>query len=320
MNEKRARVSPLQSIVALTFATAVLWLLFSPTSPVNTGGAKPAPAADGAARERAPAPRVDVRPRVASTSPAITDSLVALGLADHIVGRSPFCQSVPAATPVVGDLRDFDAERLALARPDVLFVQPPLAGVDPALRAFCTERRIPLVERRIDSLAELDGLLDDVASAFRAPPDAAGEGLARRIAEAKARIAARAEPPAGGAPRVLLLVSAEPFLAAGRGGYLDELLLRQGLSNALEREGYIELGAEAVLALEPACIVAVCETETGAARALELLGALPWKSGAAPRISARAVPELLSPSLVAVERAEVLRELAGFSGVSGAAP
>ncbi|MFM7050621.1 MAG: hypothetical protein ACKOYN_00600, partial [Planctomycetota bacterium] len=89
MNEKRARVSPLQSIVALTFATAVLWLLFSPTSPVNTGDAKPAPAADGAAPERAPAPRVDVRPRVASTSPAITDSLVALGLADHIVGRSP---------------------------------------------------------------------------------------------------------------------------------------------------------------------------------------------------------------------------------------
>ncbi|MFM7051821.1 MAG: hypothetical protein ACKOYN_06775, partial [Planctomycetota bacterium] len=147
-----------------------------------------------------------------------------------------------------------------------------------------------------------------------------GKGLAWRIEGGKVGIGACSDPLGGGPPRVLLLVSAEPFLAAGRGGYLDELLLRQGLSNALEREGYIELGAEAVLALEPACIVAVCETETGAARALELLGALPWKSGAAPRISARAVPELLSPSLVAVERAEVLRELAGFSGVSGAAP
>ncbi|MFM7134454.1 MAG: ABC transporter substrate-binding protein [Planctomycetota bacterium] len=287
----------------------MLWLLFSPASPVNKAPETSPPAAREHAPEATPAAKEAPRPRVASTSPAITDSLVALGLAEHVVGRSPFCRSVPEAVPVVGDLRDFDAERLALVAPDVLFVQPPLAGVDPALRDFCAVKRIPLVDRRLDSLAELDGLVDDIASAFRVAPDASGEGLAKRLADAKAALAPAAAS-AAGAPRTLLLVSAEPFLAVGRGSYLDELLSRSGAANALERDGYVELGAEALVALAPARVLIVAETDRGAARALELLRALPWPAARTPPSAARAVPELLSPSLAAVARAGVLGELA----------
>ncbi|MCE2882087.1 MAG: ABC transporter substrate-binding protein [Planctomycetaceae bacterium] len=315
MTEARRRVSPLQSIVGITFVTAVLWFLFSPKSPVNDGatpreGLTQAPG-DAAAAPREDMPRVDVPwPRVASTSPAITETLVELGLAAHIVGRSGYCRSVPEAVPVVGDLRDFDAERLAACAPDVLFVQPPLAGVDPALRGFCAEQFIPLVDRRLDTLADLDGLLDDVASAFRTPPDAAGEGLARRLAEAKALVASSPAAATAETPAVVLLVSADPFLAVGRGNYLDELLSRAGLANALPRDGYIELGAEALLALSPATILVATETDAGAARARELLAKVPWPEGRAPRLAARAMPGLLSPSLAAVRRAQELATLA----------
>ena len=95
--EKPARkkgVSPLQQVIALLVSLTLIWFVFR-----DAPG--PAPTAGGAPS-----------PRVASTSPAITDSLVELGLADHIVGRSGFCTSVPKSVPVVGDLRDFDAERL----------------------------------------------------------------------------------------------------------------------------------------------------------------------------------------------------------------
>lgn len=307
MSATKPSVSGLQTMVGLAFVTAMLWLLFSPESPVNAGAKVKEGAVDAPVAPVAP---VDLRPRVACTSPAITDSLVELGLAGHIVGRSGFCRSVDASVPVVGDLRDFDAERLAACRPDVLFVQPPLAGVDPRLRDLCARLRLPIVDRRIDTLADLDRLVDDVSSAFMTPPDPAGEGLALRLAEAKALLAATPAPDAAAARPALLLVSAEPFLAVGRGNYLDELLARAGLANAFEREGYVELGAEALLALLPERILVVTETELGAARAGELLAALPWPEGKRPRVAARAVPELLSPSLVALRKVDALAALA----------
>ncbi|MFZ9914936.1 MAG: ABC transporter substrate-binding protein [Phycisphaerales bacterium] len=308
MTEARRRVSPLQSIVGITFVTAVMWFLFSPGSPLNEGATKTPAEPVG---EAVAAPRADVPwPRVASTSPAITETLVELGLEAHIVGRSGYCRSVPASVPVVGDLRDFDAERLAACAPDVLFVQPPLAGVDPALRGFCAEQLIPLVDRRLDTLADLDGLLDDVASAFRTAPDDAGDGLARRLAEAKALVASTPVAVTDDAPSVVLLVAADPFLAVGRGNYLDELLARAGLANALARDGYIELGAEALRALSPATILVATETDAGATRATEMLAKMPWADGRAPRVAARAMPGLLTPSLAAVRRAEELAALA----------
>ena len=134
--EKPARkkgVAPIQQMLALLASLALIWFVF------RNGTGDATPVADGAPS-----------PRVASTSPAITDSLVELGLAAHVVGRSGFCTSVPKTVPVIGDLRDFDAERLAIARPDVLFVQPPIAGTAPELRDFCTQKSIRLIERRLD--------------------------------------------------------------------------------------------------------------------------------------------------------------------------
>lgn len=311
----RARVPIAQQLVGLTFALAMAWLIFAEDSPVNRDAKRaqkqaqtePAPAKDGkpvpAAKQRAKVPA----PAIASTSPAITDSLVALGLADHLVGRSPFCRMADGALPVVGDLRSFDAERLALAAPDVLFVQPPLAGVDPALREFCEKKSIKLVERRLESLSDVEALVDDIAGVFGVAPNMGGTPLERTLGAAKASIAPGTRAPEG-ARKVLLVVSAEPFLAVGEGTYLDELLGGAELANALGRPGYVELSAEALVALSPATILGVAETAEGARRMAELLARVPWKENAAPKIAVDAVPGLLSPSLVAVaKRAELVR-------------
>ena len=145
---RKARVGYLQQMIGFAVVVGLLWLLFGQGSPL--------------AKQREPtiAPVVETpRPWVATTSPAISDTLWQLGLIAHVVGRSPYCARVPKAVPVIGDLRDFDAERLALAKPDVLFVQPPLAGVDPALRAFCEKNGIRVVEQRLDSFAETRALV-----------------------------------------------------------------------------------------------------------------------------------------------------------------
>ncbi len=293
-------VSPLQRMIGLLFAAVMLWVLF------RLGGSGDGPAL---LLPNAPAPRV------ASTSPAITESLLELGLAAHVVGRSGYCRGLPAEVPVIGDLRSFDAERLALAKPDVLFVQPPLAGTDPALREFCERKSIELVEQRIDSLAEISQLAARIERVFAGaaedagPAEDAGGGAGARLSDdarrklAEARTFLDAEPaaPSADAPRVLVVVSVDPVLAVGRGNYIHELIARAGFANAVEDDGWIELSAEAVVALAPARIVAIGETPVGALEVQGFLEVLPW-NGAPPPITAGALPELLMPSLRMVAR------------------
>ncbi len=307
-------VSSLQKMIGLAIVTAFLWILWGPGSPL-AGRGEPSARPDG--------PPPVPAPRVASTSPAITDTLVDLGLVEHLVGRSAYCTGVPAAMPVVGDLRSFDAERLALVDPDILFVQPPLAGVDPALAAHCEKLGIAIVAQRLDSLADLSTLVAAIGAAM---PEAGLEAaradrLEARVAEARRTIAgtdlvaggaADDDPGAAegrGTPAVLLLLAADPFLVAGAGGYLDELLRRGGARNASSAEGYAELAAEAVVALAPEVVVGVVASADGAARMREAIAALPWPEGRAPRVAVAAEPALLAPSLRAVARGSRLADL-----------
>ena len=347
----KPRVGYVQQMLALAFMAGLLWLLFGQGSPIAG-----VPATGTGARESRSMKSEEIpRPTVASTSPAITDTLVDLGLIAHMVGRSPYCRSVPKEMPVVGDLRDFDAERLALARPEFLFVQPPLAGVDPALRAFCSERGITLVERRIDSFSETRALVGTIAEVFRTADSVNASLIARRIAEADAVLATVVEAAAasragtsgatpdatpdatsgatpdatsGAVPAsagdVLLLVSSEPFLAVGPGNYLDELLAANGLGNALRRagwkDGWSEISPEGIVTLAPRAILGVVESEAGAARLRDALENLPWSAAAKPPVAVAALPELLSPSLVAARRRAALAELYGQALATKNAP
>ena len=307
---KKKGVGPLQRMIGLLLSVVLIWAVFR----LGGGG-------DGPAFLLPDAPA----PRVASTSPAITETLLELGLGAHVVGRSGYCRGLPADVPVIGDLRSFDAERLALAKPEVLFVQPPLAGVDPALREFCARRSITLAEQRIDSLAEISQLLQRIEQVFAevdggGGADGDGGGGGSRLGEeARARIReARAFLDGGDglpvpvdAARVLVVVSVDPVLAVGRGNYLHELLVRAGCDNAVEAEGWVELSAEAVVALRPTRIVAIGETPVGALEVQGFLEVLPW-AGAHPPIAAGALPEMLIPSLrMVAKRGEFARLLRG---------
>ena len=300
--QRKSRVGYLQQMIAFGVVVGLLWLLFGQGSPlVMRTTPKAEPIGESA------------RPWVAVSSPAISDTLWHLGLVAHIVGRSPYCGKVPKAVPVVGDLRDFDAERLALAKPDVLFVQPPLAGVDPALRTFCEQSGIRLIEHRIDSFADTRALVGDIAEVFATQPRVGADGLAGRLGEADALFEqfADATPPSerrSAMPKVLLLVSAEPFLAVGRDNYLDELLAAEGFENALDRDGWIEIAPEAIVTLPCDAVLAIAESARGAQRCNEAIRALPWPA-ALPPVAVEEAPQLLAPSLIALAERSRIRKL-----------
>lgn len=299
---RKSRVGYLQQMIAFGVVVGLLWLLFGQGSPLVT---PTAPRAE-------PVGEIP-RPWIAVSSPAISDTLWQLGLVEHIVGRSPYCRKVPNAVPVVGDLRDFDAERLALAKPDVLFVQPPLAGVDPALRNFCEQNGIRLLEHRIDSFADTRALVHDIAAVFKTQPHVGAAGLAGRLGEAQVLFErfADATPPSERRrvmPRVLLLVSADPFLAVGRDNYLDELLAAEGFENALDRDGWIELAPEAIVTLPCDAVLAIAESARGAQRCNDAIRALPW-SDVQPPVAVEEAPQLLAPSLIALTERARIRKL-----------
>src|ERR1700722_2489054 len=63
--------------------------------------------------------------RIVSTFPSITETLFALGAGDRVVGVSNYCRYPAAALslPKVGTYTKPDPERIALLRPDLVFIQ-----------------------------------------------------------------------------------------------------------------------------------------------------------------------------------------------------
>jgi ABC-type hemin transport system substrate-binding protein len=303
---RKPRVSFVQHMIALFVLAGMFWLAFGRGSPFA-----------GESHTGSTGKLAVPRPTVAASSPAISDTLWQLGLVEHIVGRSPYCTHVPATVPVIGDLRDFDAERLLLAKPDVLFVQPPLAGVDPALRALCADSGIRLIEHRLDSFEETRSLINSIADVFATAPRVDADGLAGRLANAQMLFEQLPQyksaedggtQPRAGMPRVLVLVATDPFLAVGRNNYLDELLAAEGLENAIDRSGWIEIAPEGIASLACDAVLGVVENERGVARFEATMRALPW-GGVPPAMAAEPLPQLLTPSLMALMDRAKLRQL-----------
>jgi ABC-type Fe3+-hydroxamate transport system substrate-binding protein len=95
--------------------------------------------------------------RVVSLVPSDTYSLIALGLADKIVGRTRFCESPEAAhVPVVGGTKDVDVEAVLALAPHLVIANQE-ENTRPALEALAA--RVPVLvslPRRVsDGIAHL---------------------------------------------------------------------------------------------------------------------------------------------------------------------
>ena len=154
-----------------------------------------------------------------------------------------------------------------------------------------------IVEQRLDTLADVEAAIRAIAAACESSDHMRGvEGLCSRINML------RNAPEAQG-PRSVLLYSVEPLGAAGRGTYLDEILTAAGGRNALGNEGWVELPAEELIALDPEVVVVF------GVRSLSGLAELPWQH--APRILLIDSPDAMEPSSRAPAVARQLREALG---------
>jgi iron complex transport system substrate-binding protein len=252
--------------------------------------------------DRAAAPPHSSPRATVSLSPAISATLADLGVADAVVGRTPWCWAVPAEVPAVGSLLEIDYERLVATAPAAVLVQPGVAGVDPELGRLAESRGFQLAAWRLERLADVLELLEGLRDL---PPVAGDERALARLALRQREIAEllAAEPPPA-APRILLLVSADPPTAAGRETFLDELLRAAGGRNALEgRNGYVGLSLEEIAALAPDTTLLLRDEPAGSAPAPPA-ALVEASRGAATAIACR---EAFLPSSLAPVAAAAIR-------------
>lgn len=278
----------------------------------GAGRAAPEPS-DGAAGEPASPsrPATLVTMRIVSLSPAMTRTLVDLGLGDRIVGRTPFCDSVPEEVPVVGSLLDVDYERLLEVSPTHLVIQPAASGTDPEVERLAANHGWTLLERGLDRLEDVEAFLVTLADdlALPASPELSDlrvrcEGEARAI-----RVLAEAKP-AASAPKVLLLVGSDPPTAAGADTFVSQMLVAAGGVNAVRGDGYPELTLEDIVGLDPDVMLVLRELPAADAERDHLLRPLRTTATSAARAGRVALfvnPNVMLPSTQASEVVAALR-------------
>jgi len=243
-------------------------------------------------------------PRVVSLSPAVTETLFAIGAEPAVVGVSDFCSTPPGAAPRprAGTSLGPSYERIAALRPSVIVTSStPAARLD-GLRALAPTRQLAwlTVSEVATSTREL-GLL--------AGRPAAAAALAERL-----EVTLGAPAPAG-APRLLLVLGGAQ--AAAEIWYVKansihgSAITAAGAANAVPGPvaGAPVMSLERLLAIDPDLVMVLGGGDAGAASTLHALRRL--TALAAVRrghIGALPDPELLVPGPRVLELAEALRQ------------
>jgi iron complex transport system substrate-binding protein len=162
--------------------------------------------------------------RIVSLAPSVTETLLALGLGNRLVGITDFCEFPPgSAQPArIGGLLNPNLEAIRALGPDLLIATT--SGNDPSLEGQLHGLDLPLYVLHTPDVAGMLASLRALSEALGDP--ASGERLAAALEASLARTAARiAGHPA---PRVLFIIWHEPLIVPGRDAFLTDAIRLAG--------------------------------------------------------------------------------------------
>ena len=197
---------------------------------------------------------VPARPRrIVSLAPSVTDSLLALGAEDRLVGVTDFCELPQGAGPIarIGGMLNPSLETIRGLRPDLLIGTT--SGNDPSLARQAAALGLPLytihtpdVEGVLRSILDLARLIDE---------EERGEAL---VGELRSRLAAVRAAVAGRRPiKILFVVWGNPLVVPGRSSFLTDALVLAGGSSitADSPAAYPTFEVESAIARAPEVIL-----------------------------------------------------------------
>jgi iron complex transport system substrate-binding protein len=186
--------------------------------------------------------------RVVSLAPSLTEVVFLLGQEKKLVGVTRYCNYPRQAEsiPKIGGIADPDIERIVAAAPDLVLCT---TDGNPKEKVKALEEiGIPCFALAPQDLPGIYAAIERIGAVLGVPERARREAGALRARALRA--AGKAADPV---PGVLFAVSTSPVIAAGKGTFMDELLLLAGGRNVASAFSgrYPRLTVEDLLAGKP---------------------------------------------------------------------
>jgi len=262
---------------AMAFAALALWVS---AGAMAQGAGKPAqaPAAPlhevtdeiGRTVKLPPMPQ-----RIISLAPSVTETIYALGLQDHLVGDTDFCDYPPDAQKKtrVGGAINPSLEIIASLHPDVVLVKRDFNRLETvrALETLGIQTYVvdpQSVEQILSSTQRLGEVLGDAEAGKALAAD-----LQQRLDALQAKLSAT--PPS----RVLFVVWTDPLISVGKETFVADALRRSGAQSIVDStQSWPHMNLEEVVKLQPEYLVFAPEHAESAAKDMDALSSLPgWR-------------------------------------------
>jgi ABC-type Fe3+-hydroxamate transport system substrate-binding protein len=188
--------------------------------------------------------------RVVSLSPSLTNTVYALGAAGDLVGITDYTVYPPEAArqkPSVGNVVNPSLERIVALHPDLVLALPDFNGAESigglqrlGIPVFLfSTGDIPNIYRSIENVGRLMGRERQAAALIA--------DLRAREAKVRAQSAGKER------PWVLLVLSIDPLITAGRNAFITQMISAAGARSVTDdiRQDWLQMNVEAILPRKP---------------------------------------------------------------------
>jgi len=213
--------------------------------------------------------------RIVSLAPSLTETVYALGLQDHLVGDTEFCDYPPDAQKKtkVGGAINPSLEQIAALHPDLVLVTKGLNRL---------ETVHALDNLGIPSYATDPHTVNDIIASSKKLADLLGvpESGASVAAEMEHQLAAlRQRLASSPAKRVLFVVWHQPLISVGRHTFIADALRHAGAVSIVDAEqDWPQVSLEEAARLQPDYLVFAASHSEASPPGLEALSTLPgWR-------------------------------------------
>jgi ABC-type Fe3+-hydroxamate transport system substrate-binding protein len=186
--------------------------------------------------------------RIISLVPSQTELLADLGLGERVVGITKFCihpNDWRKTKTVIGGTKEFKMDRIRQLKPDLIIGNKEenyQGGIEELASQY------PVWMSDIATLADAMDMIGNVGSLVGA--EASAQYLVGEISKGFAEIPAVAKP-----IKALYLIWQNPYMAAGQGTFIHELLQLAGFKNGVAMPRYPALSEAEIVQLQPEVIL-----------------------------------------------------------------
>jgi len=213
--------------------------------------------------------------RIVSLAPSLTETIYALGVQDHLVGDTEYCDYPPDAQKKqkVGDLLNPSLEEIVSLHPDLVVVTKSINRLDTVLAlkalhvpAYSTDTNT--VEQIISSTAHLADVLGVPGAG-----DALVAELRMRLESLQQRLA-KVQP-----SRVLFVVWDEPLISVGKNTFIADALRYAGAASIVDStQNWPQISLEEVIRQQPDFLIFTQNHSSGGTVDVDALASRPgWR-------------------------------------------